>query len=127
MKAYHAIFEDKVVGEVTVEKEGLYYTFQCCVSLKQGGMYRLILETEKGETDLGILMPCEAGYAVRRKLSVKQVCGSSFHFRITERNSVLAESCIPVSEDQPFPFVDKLQNARLQHFENEIKIVIADT
>ncbi len=123
LDTYCVMLGQRTVGEVTVDKEGLYYVFCCRIALDHGEICRLILETEKDRIDLGILMPCNGSFFLKKKLPIKRICGTSFNFFVTNSNATEQQCRVEIRADQPFAHIDKLPAARLRFNGSKTEII----
>ena len=111
------------VGTVTVAKEGLYYRFSCRCSLTGEVMHRLWLLCGGKELDLGLCVPMEAGFGTEKKLPVKQ-CGGTPRFILRPRETELHGNFIPLSPEEPFRYIHRLQDAFLERRGEQLGIVL---
>ena len=123
---YHVSFENTDVGEVSVSREGLYYTFSCRAVLQTGELYRLFLVSEQVRFDLGILVPDKDTFCCRKKLPAKYFSGDSFQFLIENNSYQEIKNGVVISQDQPFAHIEKLLESRLQIRHGKPEIVFAD-
>lgn len=115
MKQYDVFMSGKIIGNVNVTKEGLYYVFRCRCDLPDAEIFRLIAENGEHVTDFGVLMPGKEGYTLLKKIPVKKFGVEPLSFRVTSQKQHTYES-IPVYENRPFEFISKLTGARM-HFD----------
>lgn len=116
---YAVYLLDRPVGTVNVEKQGLYYRFSCrCEPGK--GMHRLLLRSGGKETDLGLCVPMADGFGTEKRLPIKQ-CGTGtpeFFLRPKDGHFV------PISPEEPFRYIHRLENAFLERRGHQLGIVI---
>ena len=123
--SYGVRLGDSQVGTVTVERQGLYYRFFCRCSLSGQVMYRLWLLCEGGERDLGLCVPVDGGFGTERRLPVKQ-CAGTPEFVLRPNRAAPGTKFIPLSPEEPFRYLHRLENAYLARRGTELGIVIRE-
>ena len=111
---YDITLNDQALGQVTVTKEGLYYQFSCTVRLPEKGRYRLKACYETGNTDLGFCIP-----QMCTKIPIKRFGKGDYSFILLEESTRIA-----VDQNQPFPYLDRLPNARFYRENGNAYIVL---
>lgn len=126
MDTYHVLYNGKVVGNVEVRKEGLYYCFACRAALRTGMIYRLFLQCGNEEIDLGILVPQNHEFTTKKKLPINRLHEEGFCFIIKSIDECNRKITIEIVNNKPFPYIDKLQVARFQRCNGGAFVVIAE-
>ena len=98
------------VGEVQVETRGLYYHFSCKCTPPNSSIYRLILVCEEIENNLGICVPNGECFTLSKKVPIKNIKTGEWKFYLQSKENILK---IPVTENDPFPMLDKLESSTL--------------
>ena len=118
---YKILWKEKSVGNASIKKEGLTYYIECRCDLPKKGLYRVTVNDGHSDFDLGICVPKEGAYYCVSRVPCKRFCGNAFSFTLTDRK---ADLTIPFSVDKPFPYLDRLRNARLCFANGQPEIVI---
>lgn len=58
-------------GTLTVEREGLYYHFDCQCSLSAGPIRRLYVISAQQIVPIGVMMPKEEGFSLQESISIR--------------------------------------------------------
>ena len=109
-----------VVGSADISQQGLYYHIKCTCHLPNDQMYRMLMRCGDVHKDLGICVPEGNVFRVFTRIPVKNFKGKDFTFEIvcgTKGEYI-------ISNNTPFGHLDKLESARLQNTNGQIKIVI---
>lgn len=123
MEGIHEILLwDKVVGKAEVSREGLYYRFRCRCQLAEDAVCRVTA----GKENLGILVPCGNGFELDTKLPVKRFGDTVPEFRLVPNKPVLEGKFVPIKPEEPFAYIERLQDAFLVRRGDEIGICIKE-
>lgn len=126
MEGRFDIFLDgKSVGRVVVERQGLYYRFDCRCRLKDGELYRLTVEQDGVMQNLGVLLPSGDAYWLTTKQAVKKFGRGTPLFRIQPKTKGRG-GFIPVYPEEPFLYLDRLKNAYLELRDGITGVVIPE-
>lgn len=106
---YPVYWDDRKTGEVTVEKEGLYYRFFCRVQLPEGTRCRLYARAEGKNQDLGLCIPQGRDFVVQTRLPVKHFGLGEYQFCLEQPGT---EKFVPVYSDRPFSALDSLEQGK---------------
>lgn len=117
---YEVYLLDRPVGTVTVERQGLYYCFSCRCVVNEKGMYRLLLRSGGREADLGLCVPMADGFGTEKRLPVKQCSAGKPEFLLRPRGGQF----VPISPEEPFRYIHRLENAFLERRDGRLGIVI---
>ena len=115
---------DRSVGTVQVEKQGLYYHFSCRCSLSGEVMQRLWLYCGGKETDLGLCVPMEGGFGTEKRISAKQCGQGKPQFLLRPKQTEIRGNFIPLSPEEPFRYLHRLEHAFLERRGEQLGIVI---
>ena len=122
--SYEIKNESRTVGSVEVEKQGLYYHISCRCAPPGGGMQRLILRTKESRTDLGICVPENGAFVVRKRIPCKIVVGENPIFTLEPQNRRQKGRFVVPDPDMPFPELSNLSGAVLERREGKLGILI---
>lgn len=121
---YEVRMGDRPVGEVRVERRGLYYHFSCRCTLSGEVMHRLWLRCGGKETDLGLCVPMDGSFGTEKRISVKQCGEGKPEFILRAKQTEIRGNFIPLSPEEPFRYIHRLQNAYLERRGEQLGIVI---
>ena len=125
MEGSYAVFlGQESVGEITIERQGLYYCFQCRCRLHSAVMCRVMVSCGGHYENLGVLSPDGDVFLLSKKLPVKQFPAGNPEFWITPKRTEDRRICIDIYPEEPFRHIRKLEKAYLETSRGEIKIVI---
>ena len=122
MKSYDIFLGRDAVGKAQVEKQGLYYYFECRCTLGNDVMYRVMVHWGGHQESLGILAPAGKEFVLEKKLPVKLFGDGEPEFRVLPKRQPLPENFYPVYPEEPFSYIARLQNAHLQIKNGQIGI-----
>ena len=131
-ETYEILYADAVVGTAQMEKEGLYYRFCCRCSLPDQGLYRIHVISGDHRENLGICIPVDGAFGMDKKIPIKRFVEEKMAFRLVPKDwspPVAQETApetvfVPVSEDAPVEYLDKLEYAVLEERDEQIGFVI---
>ncbi len=112
MSLLDVIWDGKQVGEVSVEKIGLYHLVKCRCKLPYGPIYRLSAVGEGKEVDLGILAPLNGSFQLTKRLPAKLLEGELLSFQITDGSVKQGVNFAPVDPVKPFTHLSEVSDAR---------------
>lgn len=107
---YPVYWRGQKSGEVTVEKEGLYYRFSCRAQLPVGARCHLVARTEEKRYDLGLCIPQGEFFVTQTRLPVKHFSQGKCRFSLEQTGK---ERFVPLCPDQPFPGLGNLEQGKL--------------
>ena len=99
------------IGTVCVLKEGLYYRFMCKCQLSGEVVYQIIVGSSLGETNLGVCVPIECGFGINTRVPIKTVGDPPFSFTVVPKHTEKRGEFVPIRADEPFVYLQKLDNA----------------
>lgn len=112
-RTYAVLLDGKEVAQAHCTQEGLYYIVDCGCRLEAGAMYNLMAEGESGRENLGLLVPDRGLFRLRHRVPIKRLGAGELRFNLVGRQMQQSEEIVPVSEDEPFDYLQKLDGARL--------------
>lgn len=101
----------EVVGEATIEKEGLYYHISCVCNLPTDKIYRVFAITPSEEVNLGVCRPENTQMCLETKVSARRIGDTAPEFYIIPKCENTYEFYEVVSE-QPFADIMILRECR---------------
>ena len=110
-------------GTVQVTRSGLYYRFSCRCPLGREQM-RLWMRIGNRETDLGLCVPIDGGFGTDKCLPAKQCPEGRPEFILRPPKS--RARFVPLSPEEPFRYLHRLENAYLEQRGNTLGIVLPD-
>ena len=122
---YDLCFGDKCCGYALAERQGLYFRIECKCHIDDGGRYRVSAGGDRGEVDLGILIPKEKGFGLRASVAMKKL-GENLRFWLVQDNPPTPGVFVSVSADEPFAYLSKLKDAKLAHQNGQVGLRIVD-
>lgn len=111
---YDVLLGGQPVGKVRVEQEGLYYCFSCLCALSGEVIHKLAVTCGEHTENLGVLVPIGREFGLRAKLPIKRLGTGELRFRVLPRHKDLGDSFIPLSPEEPFRYLERLENAFLK-------------
>ena len=112
------------IGNVQVQRQGLYYQIRCRCCLTGCIRYKLLASCGENSADLGICVPKDGVFGVDTKIPIKRLGEGTLSFRLVPRHSKVEGSFVPISPDEPFSYIRQLQNAHLEKQDGCIGVVI---
>ena len=116
---YDVLLGNKSVGTVKVSVAGLYYRFFCRLKLNNAIKYRLIVQSETGREDLGILLPYGDTFGIDHMIAIKRLGRGNLTFLIVE-DTRFRQIC----PNKPFEYLSDLKYARIEEQAGKIGIAI---
>lgn len=117
---YDILLNGLTIGHVQVDREGLYYKFRCNCKFNDNKIYRIKVTDSVTEITLGICVPEGDNFILNTKVPVKKLQKDSLIFTAELRS----EQAIVAETGKSFSYLDKLETARLQYTNGQIKIII---
>lgn len=124
-KEYEIYMGSEIVGTAYVTKEGLFYRISCLCRLTGTVPCRIKVIGEK-EADLGICVPLNDGIGVETRIPIKRVGDRELQFCVSPKNRVNTELFIPLSVDEPFTYLQRLEDAYLSRRNGQVGLAFKD-
>lgn len=112
-----------VVGTAEATKEGLYYVIRCVFHPAKQGIFRVKMHGAVGEIDLGVGIPSDNGFEVRKKLPVKRITEEDYRFTVYSANEDTEYDYIPLKPNHAFPGIQRLRNGKFRVRDGEPGII----
>ena len=123
---YEIMLGSSPVGQVTVERQGLYYRFSCRCDLKEKGMYRLVASCNEKQEDLGTLIPKDGAFGLEKRVPVKRLGEGKAEFLLMGKDCARREKFIPVYPEEPFSYMSRLKDAYLARREGQLGLMFRE-
>lgn len=125
LEGYYAVnFGNDQVGKVSVQRQGLYYRFQCRCRLAGGTICRLRVRCGDKQENLGILVPVDDGFGLDTKLPVKRLGEGSLEFLLAPKHEVTSGTFVPIYPEEPFAYISRLKEAYLARKDGQTGIIL---
>ena len=121
---YEVFQGGKVVGMVNVYREGLYCHFSCRCRPVGSEMQRLWMICGEMETDLGLCVPMDGKFGTEKRIPVRQCGTGTPKFVLRHKDDILRGKFIPLSPEEPFRYIHRLENAFLERKGTRLGIVL---
>ncbi len=99
------------IGQASVEKQGLYYRFSCRCDLSGEVIYRLTVSCGEKCENLGVPVPENGAFVLTARIPVSRLGQGEPVIRAVPRHGKLEGLFIPLSPEEPFRYIDRLENA----------------
>ena len=121
---YEVFQDEKAVGTVEMIREGLYVHFSCRCEPVHRDMIRLWMVCGEKEIDLGLCVPMEGGFGTEKRIPAKHCGPGEPKFCLRHKDDTLRGKFIPLSPEEPFQYLHKLETAFLEKRGTRLGIVI---
>ena len=122
---YEVFWKDRAVGTVETAREGLYWRFTCRCHLPGGEMLRLWMACGEKEIDLGLCVPMGEGFGTDKRIPASRCDPEKPRFSLRCKDDPLSGKFIPLSPEEPFRYLHRLENAYLEKRNGRLGICIA--
>ena len=118
-QTYDIYLKDRVVGQATVNKAGLYCAINAVAKFHEPGFYRLMLQSGTRNVDLGLFVPSGEMYILNKKIPYKHIATQPYEFNVIPRD----QTSIQAEKSQELN-IEKLQSYALFKTESNEHIII---
>ena len=122
--SYKVHFGKRTVGNVTVQRQGLYYRFSCVCELSGDVLCRLQVTCGSTHLDLGILVPVGKGFGLDTRVPAKQLSYGKPEFTLVPKQTAVSELFVPVYPEEPFAYISRLKKGYLARKDGKLGIVL---
>ena len=122
---YEVYFRDRAVGGAEITREGLYYRIACRCHLPGREMLRLWMDCGERPVDLGLCVPLEEGFGTEKRIPVSRCGPGKPRFSLRHKDDLLRGNFIPLSPEEPFRYLHRLEKAYLEKRNGKVGIVIS--
>lgn len=124
VKIYDLIHQGKCIGNVKVERSGLYYNISCVCRPETTGIHRIIAASDSAEVDLGICVPMASAFGLETKVPIKKLGDDRLVFWIIHNDCRAQETFAEIHENEPFEFLSRLDCAKLIHRHGQAGVLL---
>lgn len=115
---YDIMLGSQSIGTAQLEKQGLTYCIRCRCRLSGEVAYKVIAECAEEKADLGLLVPENGAFVLTARVPVKRLGEGDIAFRAVPRHVEPGRMFVPVSAEEPFRYLSRLENAFMAWREN---------
>ena len=126
VNTYDIFMDGSAVGTATLEKEGLFWKICCCCDLSPDTAYRVVIAAGE-KIDLGILVPEDNGLCLTKRIAMKRLGDKQPSFSAIPRVTQKQKHFVAITEDEPFAYIDKLQDSHLEEVDGMLGITVEQT
>lgn len=124
---YEVYLASKSAGKVQLIRQGLYCRVICRCQFSAEGVYRLYVQRDNGQENLGVVVPDGDGFYLDRKIPVKRIGEGPLRFVLSSGMPLASGTFYPISPEEPFLYIDRLKNAFLDSENGKIGIRIKES
>lgn len=124
VNSYDVFWEGKAVGTASFEKEGLYWKIRCCCDIPDDVPYQVTLKAGE-EIDMGLLVREENGYCLTKRIAMKRIGDMQPSLMASPRRAKALEAFQPIISDEPFSYIEKIKNTKLETKDETVGIMVA--
>ena len=121
---FDIILGNEAIGKANMQKEGLYYRITCRCRLSGEVTYKVIVSCGEQKADLGILVPENGAFMLTTRIPMKKLGEGAMLFRAEPRHPELKGKFVPISADEPFSYLSRLENAYMQIRDGQIGVIL---
>ena len=114
------------IGKAEVRREGLYYRFRCCCQLTGEVVYRVTVSCGGEPENLGILVPESDAFYLTKRLPISRFGSSTPQFSAVPRHPEMNGMWVPISPEEPFAYIERLEHAVMERRGEEVGILIPE-
>ena len=123
-KTYPILLDGQAVGEAKVHREGLYLLFSCRCRFPDKGVYTISVTDGNRREELGIPAPDGGSFLLTTRRPAKLLRDKPLVFSARPRHRQLQGKFVPLSSEEPFAYIHRLQEAFLEIREGQVGLVI---
>lgn len=105
---------DAIVGKVKLQAQGLYFNVSCICQLPDNKLYRLHARSNRGTTDLGILVPERGQYVRNTSIPTKRIICAENAFFIVSPDAQHEDTGIAIKTGGVFSQLSELEDLHLE-------------
>ena len=124
MEELDILLGGQAVGKTRVSREGLYLAFRCRCHLSGEVVYRLQARCGDRTENLGIPVPGNGSFELNTRVPAKRLGPGRMVIEAVPKRAELEEKFIPLSPEEPFRYLRRLETAFLQVRDGQVGIVI---
>jgi hypothetical protein len=123
---YEIMLGGESVGQAVVRRQGLYYRFSCRCDLSGEVIYRITVTCGGKSESLGIPVPKNGEFYLDTRLAASRLGEGEPKFAAVPRRPDLGGMFVPISPEEPFRYLHRLENAFLARKDGQLGIVIRE-
>ena len=116
----------RCIGNVSVEKQGLYYRFSCRCNLTGEVMHHLLVTSGGKSEDLGICVPVDGQFGVEKRIPCKRFGGGEPEFQLLPKHQKMQGKFVPVYPEEPFSYMTRLKDAFMEIRDGQVGLVFRE-
>ena len=126
MDTYSILRGGEPIGQACVEKKGLYYYFSCRCDLSGEVIYRLTVSCGEKCENLGVPVPEGNTFVLNTRIPANKLGHGQMTLRAVPKHGRLDGKFIPISPNEPFEYLRKLENAVFEKRNGQPGIVLRE-
>ena len=123
---YEIMLGGESVGQAVVRRQGLYYRLSCRCDLSGEVIYRITVTCGGKSESLGIPVPKNGEFYLDTRLAASRLGEGEPKFAAVPRRPDLGGMFVPISPEEPFRYLHRLENAFLARKDGQLGIVIPE-
>ena len=123
---YEIMLGGESVGQAVVRRQGLYYRFSCRCDLSGEVIYRITVTCGGKSESLGIPVPKNGEFYLDTRHAASRLGEGEPKFAAVPRRPDLGGMFVPISPEEPFRYLHRLENAFLARKDGQLGIVIPE-
>ena len=123
---YSILSGNETAGKALVRRQGLYYSICCRCRLTGLVRHKLLVSCGENTVDLGLCVPHGNEFGVDTKIPMKRLGGGELTFHLVPKHNELTGKFAPVSSDEPFGYIRRLQEAHLARQDGLIGVILTE-
>ncbi len=116
----------QTIGQAQVTREGMYYRIYCRCRLSGEVAYKVQVQCGDNIQDLGLLAPENGAFCLTCRIPMKHLGEGEMRFTAIPRSVQTLGEFVPISVDEPFAYLARLENAYLERRNGIIGIRFSD-
>lgn len=124
---YDVYFGHRQSGRVQVQRQGLYYRFQCRCRLTGDVVCRLYVLCGGRRENLGVVVPMDGGFGLDTRVPVKHFLEGQPEFSLEPRQETDGGTFAPIVPEEPFSYIERLKTGFLVRKYGKIGVLFPDT
>lgn len=114
------------IGTGQVWREGLYTCFDCRCRLSGEMVYRITARCGEKTVHLGIPVPEGDRFVLRTRIPTKRLGEGPLTLRVEPKRDSLEGKFVPLSPEEPFRYLRRLEDAFLQRRDGQPGLVLKE-
>ena len=123
---YDVMLGTQPIGKAQVQQEGLYYKISCRCRLSGEVVYKVEVSSQTQTESLGVLVPESGAFVLSTRIPVKKLGQGELKFRAVPRHMQTGGQFVPISPEEPFAYLSRLENAYMQVRNGQTGIVLRE-